>query len=166
MMGSTMRRALGAIPIVFILGGCAVQNAHVQVPAVSAEKVSAEKKTPTPSLPVVPDKPPAANTADSKLDAALLSLSQASKAGTMEQKVKDLSAQLDLKEGKVKVEIVAVRTDPIASLKEKLAGAKFEMTAELENHLWGYLPIAAIEQVSRMDQVWTLSAATPSVSAR
>jgi hypothetical protein len=153
-------RMAASISMVVLLG-CTVKSARVQPPAAGADP-----ETPRASLPAAPEKQQPSNSADSKLDSALLSLSQATKAGKADQKVKDLSAQLDFKEGKVKVEIVALRTAPIESLKQQLASTRFEMTAELENHLWGYLPVGAIDDVSKMDQVWTLSAATPTVSAR
>jgi hypothetical protein len=172
----TRRRGVLALFSAAILPGCAVKNpvktASVQTPAVQTTAAqtpapaATEAAMPKVNLPAPPEKSSASSPAEGKLDTALLSLSQAVKAGTADRKMKDLSSQLDFKDGKVKVEIVVLRTASLDSFKRQLAGAKFEITAELENHLWGYLPVTSIEEVSKMDQVWTLSAATPSVSAR
>jgi transposase InsO family protein len=155
------------------LSACRHHTAPPKTPAApsasqpaAAQPAAQQAVTEHPVLPPV-SAPAALSDAEKKLDTALIEIARAWRSGGAAAAGREMEARsLDTKDQKVKVEIVARDKAAMPELKQRIVQLGGEVTAELENHIWVYLPAAAIDDLSRADIVWTMSASIATVRAK
>jgi hypothetical protein len=120
------------------------------------------KKNSNPVIPKVPNKPAAASKADSKLDQGLLALAQSYRQSGDKDINQTAGGQgLVLQDGKVKVDITLDKKESLAAVKAKLAPLGVEVITDLENHLFALVPVASIDKLAALDEVWSMAASRP-----
>jgi hypothetical protein len=130
-----------------------------QPPAAPAPRLAAPPQIDSAQqLPLPPVAPRNLSNAEMKLDAALLTLARAARSQDPSAAAREMAtAKLEQKDRKVKVEIVATDKKSVPEMKLRIAQLGGEITAELENHIWAYVPPAAIDDLSHMDTVWSMA---------
>jgi hypothetical protein len=135
-------------------------------PAPAATNAPVDQPAPRPSLPArmpVPAGNPQGLPVDSeaKLDASLIAITRAFRGGPEAVQREVAAASLDEKDHKIKVQVIAADAKFVPDLKAQIAKAGGEITADIQNSIWAYLPPGAIAELSRLDSVWSMSAARP-----
>jgi len=178
-------RKLSLVLAMMLMGACAARQEALKtpdppkpVPDQKADQKPAPDPKPAPDqkpasdqkpLTSVPAPPAPQQVAENekKLDGPLIEIARANRSGGQANAMKQLTASgADQKNQKVSVEIIATSKEAVPDLKKRLKESGAEIVSDLENHVWVYLPLNAIDQFSGMNSVWSMAVARPTTTIR
>jgi hypothetical protein len=133
-------------------------------PAVKVKKPKKAKKVTNPKIPDLPPKVDPANAVEQKLDGPLLSLVRSLKSGGMEKALAEASAsKLADSKNRVKIDITLVDAAQMKDMEVKIREAHGEIVTSLDNRVFAWLPLDAIEPLAAATSVWSLAAVRDTV---
>jgi hypothetical protein len=137
-------------------------------PAADQKPISQPGAAAKPSSAVpAPPTPQQVGENEKKLDGTLIEIARANRSGGQASAVKQLTASgAEQRNQKVSVEIIATNNEAVPDLKKHLKDSGAEIVSDLENHIWVYLPLSAIDQFSGMNSVWSMAVARPTNTIR
>jgi hypothetical protein len=132
-------------------------------PAADQKPISQPGAAAKPSSAVpAPPTPQQVGENEKKLDGTLIEIARANRSGGQASAVKQLTASgAEQRNQKVSIELIATNNEAVPELKKRLKDSGAEIVSDLENHIWVYLPLSAIDQFSGMSSVWSMAVARP-----
>ena len=120
-----------------------------------------------PQLPDFPPKSDPVNEVEQKLDGALLSLLRSLKAGGAIKALADASAdKLPTPRNRIKVDITLIDPSTIKDIETKIRETGGEVITVLDNRVFAWLPLEAIEPLGASPNVWSLAAVRETVNQK
>lgn len=148
-----------------LTSACSARREALKTPD-PVQKAITDQKSPANAVPAPPAPQQLAEN-EKKLDGTLIEIARANRSGGQASAVKQLTASgADQKNRKISVEIIAANKEAVPELKKRLKDSGAEIVSDLENHVWVYLPLSAIDQFSGMSSVWSMAVARATTTAK
>ncbi len=120
-----------------------------------------------PQIPDFPPKSGPANEVEQKLDGALLSLLRSLKSGGAIKALADASAnKLPTPGNRIKVDITVINPSTVKDIETKIRETRGEVLTVLDNRVFAWLPLEAIEPIGALPNVWSLAAVRETVNQK
>lgn len=126
--------------------------------------VPKEEPVTSPQTPALPLKVEPANPVEQKLDGPLLAILRSFKSGGMVQAQSEAMAQkVSDPKHRVKVDITLTEAAAFKDTESKILEAHGEIVTNLDNRVFAWLPLDAIEPLASLANVWSMAAVRETV---